>query len=180
MIKDDNEMKYKELFKRLYYLDPTSPTGIRKAWNDEPAGIKQKTGHANGYMWIIKDWVITDDGVRRCIVYDLAACVYEMATGYELQPNETVYYHDVNKDNLKPVNMYVGKKDPRKLKQQKDVAYENFRSVILPKSNPDYFNDPKDWTDPEAVELLEAERQKRAAGESVPKPTKIGRPRRWR
>lgn len=173
-------MKYKDLFTRLYYLDDTSPTGIRKSWNDEPAGIKQKTRSANGYMWVIMDWFSFDDGIKRQVCYDLAACLYEMATGHEVKKNETIYYVDVNKDNLNPVNMYVGKKDPYKLKQQKTVAYENFRNVILPKSNPDYFKDPKDWTDPEALAMLEAERQKRAAGESTPPPSKIGRPRRWR
>ncbi|EAQ0500013.1 hypothetical protein CTP45_24600 [Salmonella enterica] len=173
-------MKYKELFTRLYYLDPTSPTGIRKAWNDEPAGLKQKTRHDDGYMWVIKDWFCFDDGTKQQIVYDLASCVYEMVTGYQLQKNETIYYHDVNKDNLNPVNMYVGKKDPYKLRKQKVAAYEGFRNVILPKTNPDYFNDPADWTDPEALAMLEAERQRRAEGTSKPPTSKIGRPRKWK
>ncbi|MDG0490075.1 hypothetical protein [Klebsiella variicola] len=173
-------MKYKDLFTRLYYVDDSSPTGVRKSWNDEPAGLKQKTKSANGYMWIIKDWFVFDDGIKRQVNYDLASCLYEMATGYELQKNETVYYVDVNKDNLNPVNMYVGKKDPYKLRQQKIAAYEGYRNVILPKSNPDYFKDPADWTDPEALAMLEAEREKRATGESKPPASKIGRPRRWK
>lgn len=180
MIKDDNEMKYKDLFTRLYYLDETSPTHIRKAWNDEPAGMKQPTKCANGYIWIIKDWFQFEDGSKKQIVYDLAACVYEMATGYQLKPNETIYYHDVNKDNLNPVNMYVGKKDPRKLGEAKKVAYENFRNVILPKSNPDYFKTPAEWTNPKALELLQAERNKRASGESQPPSKNYGRPQKWK
>ncbi|EJN5909420.1 hypothetical protein ABE356_000212 [Escherichia coli] len=173
-------MKYKELFTRLYYLDNTSPTGIRKAWNDEPAGLKQKTKDGSGYMWVIPDWFCFDDGTKRQVKYDLAACVYEMATGYEVKKDETVFYLDVNKDNLNPVNMYVGKKDPYKLSKQKSAAYESFRNVVLPKKNPDYFNDPKDWTDPEALAMLEAERQKRAAGESKPPSSRMGRPRKWK
>ncbi|EHQ2770447.1 hypothetical protein KRB99_000016 [Salmonella enterica] len=173
-------MKFKELFTRLYYLDDTSPTGIRKAWNKEPAGIKQKTRHPNSYMWVIKDRFVCDDGVRRQVIFDVAACIYEMATGYELQKGEAIFYHDVNKDNLKPVNMYVGKQDPYKQKELKLNAYENFRSVILPKTNPDYFKDPKDWTDPEALQLLEAEKEKRRTGESKPPCPKHGRPQRWK
>ncbi|EJH4367116.1 hypothetical protein ND480_002109 [Salmonella enterica subsp. enterica serovar Bareilly] len=179
MIRDDIEMKYKDLFMRLYYLDETSPTGLRKSWNDKPAGIKQKTKSANGYMWVIPDWFRFDDGTRKQVKYDLAACVYEMATGRELKKNETIYYLDVNKDNLNPVNMFVGIKDPRKLKQHKQAAYENFRNVILPKTNPDYFKDPKDWTDPEALAMLEEEKRKRATGESKPPVPNVGRPRKW-
>ncbi len=178
MIRDD-KMKYKDLFTRLYYLDDSSPTGLRKSWNDKPAGIKQKTRHKDGYMWVIKDWFVFDDGVKRQVSYDLAACLYELATGYELQKNETVYYVDVNKDNLKPVNMYVGKKDPYKLQKQKAAAYENFRNVVLPKTNPDYFKDPADWTDPEALAMLEAEKRSRAEGTSKPPCSTMGRPPRY-
>ena len=173
-------MKYKDLFTRLYYLDETSPTHIRKAWDNKPAGWKQKTPHPNGYMWVLKDRFAFEDGTTKQINYDLAACIYEMATGYQIKPNEAIYYHDVNKDNLNPVNMYVGKKDPYKQKELKQVAYENFRNVILPKSNPDYFNDPKNWTDPEALAMLQAEREKREQGTSEPPSSKHGRPRRWR
>ncbi|END3518152.1 hypothetical protein ABFK60_001234 [Escherichia coli O13/129/135:H4] len=173
-------MKYKDLFTRLYYLDPTSPTGIRKAWNDKPAGLKQKTKDGSGYMWVIPDWFCFDDGTKKQVKYDLAACVYEMATGHEVKKDETVFYLDVNKDNLNPVNMYVGKKDPYKLRKQKAAAYESFRNVVLPKSNPDYFNDPKDWTDPEALQFLNEEREKRQTGESKPPSSKMGRPRKWK
>ena len=173
-------MKYKDLFIRLYYLDETSPTGIRKAWNNEPAGIKQKTRHPNGYLWVIKDWFQFEDGSKKQTSYDLAACVYEMATGYVLKPGEAIYYRDVNKDNLNPVNMYVGKIDPYKQKQLKLAAYESFRSVVLPKLNSDYFKNPADWTDPQALALLNEEKRKREAGESMPPQPKHGRPKRWK
>ncbi|EGN4266580.1 hypothetical protein IHZ75_004382 [Salmonella enterica] len=173
-------MKYKELFTRLYYLDSTSPTGIRKSWNDEPAGHKQKSRHGNGYFWVIKDLFQFEDGSKKQVNYQLANCLYEMLTGHELTRNEMIYYKDVNKDNLNPVNISVGKIDPYELKKYKLHAYENFRNVILPKSNPDYFKDPKDWTDPAALEALEIEKTKRATGESKPPAPKHGRPFKWK
>ena len=168
-------MKYKDLFTRLYYLDETSPTGIRKAWNDKPAGYKQRTRSPNGYMWVIRDWFRFEDGTQKQIIYDLASCLYEMSTGYVLQKGESIYYYDVNKDNLNPVNMYVGKTDPYKQKELKRVAYENYRNVILPKTNPDYFKDPSEWTDPQALESLTEERRKRESGEIKPPSRRHGR-----
>ena len=173
MIRDDNKMKYKDLFTRLYYLDDTSPTGIRKAWNNQPAGMKQK--HENGYMWVIKDWFQFEDGSKKQITYDLAACLYEMRTGQELQKDQMIIYLDGNKDNLLPYNVTVGKQDRYKQKRYKQQAYDNFRNVVLPKTNPDYFKDPKDWTHPKALELLQAERDKRATGQCKPIPMTLGR-----
>ncbi|EHV3815218.1 hypothetical protein K0N88_001208 [Salmonella enterica] len=172
-------MKYKELFKRLYYVDPTSPTGLRNSWNKEPAGYKQKTRHGNGHVWVIKETFQFEDGSKEQVMYTLANCLYELATGHEVKKNEMIFYKDVNKDNLNPVNMCVGKIDLYKLKEYKRVAFENFRNVILPKSNPDYFKDPKDWTDPEALAALETEKRKRASGEVAKPATTHGRPRRW-
>ncbi|EDI8735815.1 hypothetical protein GEM21_05485 [Salmonella enterica] len=172
-------MKYKDLFIRLYYLDDTSPTGIRKAWNDKPAGIKQNNPKG-GYMWVIKDWFHFDDGTKKQIVYDLAATLIEMRTGKPLKKGEQVFYRDGNKDNLLPYNVFTGKADRHQRKRNTLTAYENFRTVILPKTNPDYFKDPKDWTDPEALEALETEREKRAAGESKPPHPNLGRPRKWK
>ncbi|KJP43604.1 hypothetical protein SR70_04875 [Klebsiella aerogenes] len=173
-------MKYKNLFTRLYYLDDTSPTGIRKSWNNEPAGIKQRTPHDGGYIWVIKDYFILDDGTRFQVTYDLARVLWELKTGYEPTRKEMIFYADGNKDNLSLYNLTCNDMNHYTRKRYKLAAYEAFRNVILPKANPDYYKDPKDWTDPRALEALEAERRKRAVGDSKPPFPRLGRPNKWK
>lgn len=173
-------MKYKNLFTRLYYLDETSPTGIRKSWNNEPAGIKQYTRHGNGYVWVIKDYFVLEDGTRLQVIYDLPRILWEMSTGHEPTRNEMIFYADGNKDNLSLYNLNCRPISGHSRKRYKLAAYESFRNVILPKANPDYFKDPKDWTDPDALKAIELERVKRASGESKPPYPTLGRPFKWK
>jgi len=173
-------MKYKNLFIRLYYLDDTSPTGLRKSWNNEPAGIKQITRHGNGYVWVIKDYFILEDGTRTQVTYDLPRCLWELAKGEAPKKNEMIFYADGNKDNLSLYNLSCNPIDLYTRKRYKLAAYEAFRNVILPKANPDYYKDPANWTDPEALEALETERRKRATGESKPPFPTLGRPFKWK
>lgn len=155
-------MKHKEIFHRYFYLDETSPTGFRRHSDKEPAGFKRKNKESQTHTWLLN---VSYRG--KSYGWGLPFALYELFNGVAPESNQMIDYLDGNKDNLSPYNLVLvnlNNETPKKLAKN---AYDNFRNVILKKDNPDYFKDPKDWTEPESLAALEAEKQKRASGESV-------------
>lgn len=169
-------MKYKEFIYSHYYLDTTSPTGLRKSWNHKPAGVKSK--HNGGYSWVISDRVKVD-GITRRVVWSLQNVLYELAYKHEVKPDERIYRVNDNKDDHSLYNLTLDKLNVPRTYRETLEAWNSFRNVVLPLSNPDYFKAPADWTDPEAVKMLDEEKRKRREGTSKP-PKKTGRLRKWK
>ncbi|EDX5289419.1 hypothetical protein BH235_004604 [Salmonella enterica subsp. enterica serovar Javiana] len=155
-------MKNKEIFHRYFYLDETSPTGLSRHSNGQPAGYRYKCKDAQTYAWFVNTRL---NGVT--YTWGLPFVLYELYNGVKPERNQMIDYLDGNKDNLTRYNLVLvnfNNETPKKLAK---YAYDNFRNVLLKRDNPDYFKDPKDWTEPESLAALEAEKQKRASGESV-------------
>lgn len=169
-------MKHSEEFYKQYKFDNTSPTGITRLSNGKPAGCKIFEGKLT-YNWDLVLYITGKKDVR----YSLPRLVYEGFYGYPPHESQVIAFVDGNKDNLDPLNMILypktGNQKGMKSRELR-TAYRSFRTVQLPRSNPDYFNDPKDWTDPVALKLLDEEKHKRDTGESVE--PKLGRPRRYK
>lgn len=155
-------MKHKEIFDLRFYLDESSPTGLRRYSDEEPAGSKARCTGAQSYAW-----QLTTRYKGKSYTWGLPFVLYELYNGIEPSRDQMIDYIDGNKDNLTRYNMTLKSWNNKTPKLHAKFAYDTFRNVFLPRYNPDYFNDPKDWTDPEALEALEAEKKKRASGEST-------------
>lgn len=154
-------MKNIDVIERYFTLNPESPTGFYYKNTTIPAGYKHKA--KDGYMWVLKRKAPTKRGYKQ-FMFSLDRVIYEMTHGVEVKRNQMISHIDGNKDNHKPENLKLIR-DNRHVKQrEKNTAFIAFRNVILPKTNPDYFKDPQDWTDPEALAALERERELRAQG----------------
>ncbi|ECV2890799.1 hypothetical protein F2230_21720 [Salmonella enterica] len=155
-------MKNKEIFHRYFYLDETSPTGLSRHSDGQPAGNKHKCTGAQTHSWLVNTSV-----QGKTYTWGLPFVLYELYNGVKPERNQMIDYLDGNKDNLTRYNLVLvnfNNSTPKKLAK---YAYDNFRNILLKKDSPDYFKDPKDWTEPESLAALEAEKQKRASGESV-------------
>ncbi|ELO6840395.1 hypothetical protein R0R95_004632 [Salmonella enterica] len=170
-------MREKEKFQKLFKLDDNSPTGLALIRNGKPAGYKQPEKRNDSYSWVVKHDFCTDTG-RKQIRWSLPLVLWELRTGEELSRSQMISYVDGNKNNLAPYNLTAERFSIERKQEFKNIAYDNYRNIVLPKLNPDYFKDPKDWTDPEALELLNKEKQRRAAGEGKTR-NRIGRLRKW-
>ncbi|EBW7358877.1 hypothetical protein E2L92_21970 [Salmonella enterica subsp. enterica serovar Ibadan] len=168
-------MKNKEIFDKYYVFDPESPTCFYKKGTKEPAGYKQKV--KAGYAWVIQKNAQTGKG-RKIFMWSIPRIIYEIVNNVTLKPNQFVTHKDLNKDNLHPDNLECGGFDFVLAAKQIRKAYDNFRTVIIPRYNDDYFKDPKDWTDPDAVLRLNVEKLRREKGESLPS-RKVGKPQIW-
>lgn len=160
-------MKNRDIFESLFYLDETSPTGLRRKKDDEPAGEKQRSNIGNGYLWVVMGHTYDHTGRKRRFLWTLPNCLYELHNGREVQRNEMISYLDDNKDNLSPDNLVLVPFSIDTKVNLKAVAWDHYRNVILPKASEDYYKDPSEWTTPEALEALSRERLKRENGESV-------------
>ncbi|EDX4100282.1 hypothetical protein B9R80_002418 [Salmonella enterica] len=163
-------MKYKNCFDQLVKLDENSPTWLTYRETGEPAGRKVKGSYPGHYSWSIRAYLYIDD-VKTQVQWSVPRAIYELHNGIELTTKERIVFKDGNKNNLSPYNLTVNNNnDPVEFKEG------DYSNVILPAANPDYFKHFSDWTDPEALELLEAERVRRL---TAPAPKKKGRPRKW-
>lgn len=168
-------MKNKDIFDRYYTFDPESPTCFYNIGTKEPAGYKQKV--KNGYVWVIQKNAQTGRG-RKTFMWVIPRIIYEIVHNVTLKPNQLITHKDLNKDNLHPDNLVLSNFHNSITTKQQKIAYDNYRTVKIPRYNPDYFKDPKDWTDPIALERLNAEKAKRDRGESVPS-RPVGKPAIW-
>ncbi|EHT3579216.1 hypothetical protein KXY27_004535 [Salmonella enterica] len=155
-------MKHREIFDSRYYLDESSPTGLRRYSDDAPAGVKARNSDAQSYSW-----QLTTRHKGKSYTWGLPFVLYELYNGVEPRRDQMIDYADGNKDNLSRYNLTLKNYNNTTPKILSKIAYDNFRNVMIPRYNPDYFNDPKDWTDPEALEALAEERRKRVCGEST-------------
>ncbi|EGI0196870.1 hypothetical protein IFY90_004274 [Salmonella enterica] len=154
-------MKNREIFHKRFYLDESSPTGLSRYSDGDPAGIKCRCSGTQSYRWAV---VTKEKG--KSYTWGLPFVLYELYNGVEPQRDQMIDHVDGNKDNLTRYNLTLisfNNQTPKKLSK---FAFDTYRNVMLPRYNPDYFKDPKDWTDPEALEMLEAEKRKRLSGES--------------
>ncbi|EDR9150308.1 hypothetical protein BSY48_004416 [Salmonella enterica subsp. enterica serovar Agbeni] len=161
-------MKYRKLFEQIFKLDDNSPTGLVYRETGEPAGRKVKDSN-RGYKWTIRAYVYPD-GIKTQVQWSLARVLYELRNDVELTESDFIIYKDGNKNNLSQYNVSVSNVDKRNWQ-----TADSFDYIILPTENPDYFKHYTEWTDPEALAMLEAEKKRRAEN---PLPTR-GRPRKW-
>ncbi|MFW3388142.1 UNVERIFIED_CONTAM: hypothetical protein RF648_19325, partial [Kocuria sp. CPCC 205274] len=145
------------------------------AGTKKPAGYKQYK-HNGGYQWVLTHAMPRKDGTLRNVTHTLAKTIYELTTGDRVfTSRQQLTYLDGNMDNLKPDNLRKIRRSVLMSALDKRRAYSAFRNVKIKKTNPDYFKDPADWTDPEAVAALNAEKEKRLKGK---KPPRVGSPPR--
>ncbi|EBA3920941.1 hypothetical protein EE88_21670 [Salmonella enterica] len=172
-------MKHAEDFKKLFRLDPSSPTGLVKIRNGLPAGNKQRTTNNNTYVWSVRGNVLID-GKWKVIKWSLPNVIYELSTGKEVSPNEYITYKDGNKDNFSFDNLeLLPAFSHEENKRLNNYAYDNCRNIILDPKNPDYYKDPKDWTHPESLKAIAIDKQARLNGENKPNQRGGGRKRKW-
>ncbi|EHY6648624.1 hypothetical protein K4M64_004522 [Salmonella enterica] len=168
-------MKHKEIFDKYFTLDPDSPTGIYYKGTDYPAGYKQKS-HGN-YVWVVSRRGKIK-GISRLITWSLPRVLYELSHNVEIDNGTMISYVDGNRDNLSIDNLIALPMNRRTQQQERNLAFDNYRNVILSRLNPDYFKDPKDWTNPEALAALDMERERRKQGISKKCET-LGAPQKW-
>ncbi|EDI2893889.1 hypothetical protein CDG24_25180 [Salmonella enterica subsp. enterica serovar Newport] len=163
-------MKYREYFEQLFKLDENSPTWLSYRSTGEIAGRKVKGPNPGFYTWSVRAYIYPD-GVKTQVQWTIPRCVYELFHGVELTRKDQLIFKDGNKNNLSPYNMTVSSVAASIVFDDSDYS-----NVVLPAANPDYFKHFSEWTDPEALELLEAEKKRRLTS---PKSKKRGRPRKW-
>lgn len=149
-------MKHEKVFHKNFIYDESSPTKIRYRRNGKPAGYKQIDRRYDTY-----NWVLAAKDAGKCYIWGLPFLIWELRTGFKPDYNYMINYKDVNKDNLSAYNMVLGRVSLSDNRILKKTAYDNYRNVILPRDNPDYYKDPADWTDPEALSLLNKEKERR-------------------
>ncbi|HAV9873772.1 TPA: hypothetical protein JLH60_004748 [Escherichia coli] len=171
-------MQYSEEFHKNFSLDPNSPTGLIKNRNGKPAGEKHRNTNHSCYHWIARIRIYNTDGTSTYYKWSIPCVLFELYNGIEPRKDQLIGYKDNNRDNLSKENLYLLPLTYNESYKAQQVAFDTYRNVILSKRNPDYYKDPKDWTDPEALEALETEKAKRAAGLSVAY-RKAGRPQKW-
>ncbi|EKA7615238.1 hypothetical protein OL383_004423 [Salmonella enterica] len=157
-------MKNEEYFDRHFEINPESPTSIYYKGTTIPAGWKQKD--RDGYQWVVTRHCQIPGG-RKQFIWCLTKAIYEKTHGVTLRRNQMVIAIDGNRDNLHPDNLKVVPFSIHVKQKERNTAFYAFRNVVLKRSNPDYFKDPKDWTDPEALQAIEDEKRKRKNGESA-------------
>lgn len=158
-------MNEKEIFNQRYDFNTDSPTMFYYKGTNIPVGYKASRG-CNSYNWRIS-FPYYVGGKRKQANITLPNAVYEHVYGVKIKRNQMVTHIDGNKDNFHPDNLRLVMFNITEKQRLKNLAFDAYRNVILPRVNPDYYLDPADWTDPEALEMLKAERLKRATGESV-------------
>ncbi|EBW2292217.1 hypothetical protein DFV88_24855 [Salmonella enterica subsp. enterica serovar Newport] len=171
-------MQYAEEFKKLFSLDPSSPTGLVKNRNGKVAGEKQHNKKQCSYSWIVRAMIDLGDGKKRSVRWTIPLVLYELYHGIEPQADQMIGYKDNNKDNLTKENLYLLPYNPWQTRDFSKYSFDTFRNVILSLRNPDYYKDPKDWEHPESLLALEKEKEKREKGLSMAY-KKAGRPRKW-
>lgn len=170
-------MRHKEIFDKYFTYDTNSPTNFFYKGTNKPAGYKKKSKTV-GYQWVIQRYANVG-GIHTNIEWKLPRTIYEFANKTNLDRFTLTYHKDGNRDNLKPENIGVADNFIVRLKSDEiQTAFDNYRNVILSRTNPDYYKDPSEWTDPEAVALLAAEKQSR--GKTRRALGKAGRPRKWK
>ncbi|EEO8179083.1 hypothetical protein G7D34_003714 [Salmonella enterica] len=149
-------MKHEEVFNRHFIYDETSPTAIRCIKTGFPAGFKKYDSRYDTYNWVLS---CKDNG--NSYMWGLPFLIWELRTGQKPSNAYMINYRDVNKDNFDSYNMVLERAKFSVNKNLKKEAVKMFRNVILPRDNPDYYKDPADWTDPEALKCLADERKRR-------------------
>lgn len=157
-------MQSLELWKTILRFDPDSPTCLSYIKSGKTAGFKDKNNHKHGgasYTWYVK--------IKKK-KYNLDRIVYSLYHNIEIPESLFVKLIDGDLDNHHPDNfaLYPKRRKVTIMNQCNLKAYAEFKTIILPKDNPDYFKAPKDWTDPIALEYLAKEKEQRLSGHSVP------------
>lgn len=157
-------MHYLELWKTTLRYDPDSPTYLSYISTGLPAGIKVKNNGLHGgpsYTW----WFRWGD-----IRFNLKSVIYYLYHGVEAPQKMFIKPIDGDLDNLNPENFALyPKAQQRSINHRLNIeAYKQFKNVILPKDNPDYFKHPSEWTNPEAIAALEQEKANRISGNVTP------------
>lgn len=153
-----------EYLKTILRYDPDSPTCLTFIKSGKVAGFKDKNNYKHGgasYTWYIR---------HKAVKVNLDRVVYSLYHNIEIPETLFVRLIDGDLDNHRPDNLalYPKRRKCTIMNQCNLKAYAEFKTVILPKTNPDYFKHPKDWTDPEALAALEKEKEQRLSGHSVP------------
>ncbi|EMC1489650.1 HNH endonuclease [Salmonella enterica] len=171
-------MRNREYFDDYFTFDTNSPTCFYHKGTKRPAGFKEKVLD-DGYVWKISKRIYFRHIKKRQFAWQLDHLIYEFSTGKELPPRYMIQHIDGNKDNLRPENLRAIPRSNKVFREEKQRAFKDFKNVLLSRTSPEYYMNPKDWILPESLERLEDEKRKRATGESKLKEN-LGKVARWK